>query len=77
MSKKPEERTPLAIHFIAGGAAGLCEALACHPLGIIPRNSADGRYDQGLVLLTCLILGPNAAKSKSKVTWGTYHKRLD
>jgi len=33
MSKKTPEKTPLAIHFIAGGAAGLCEALACHPLG--------------------------------------------
>ena len=34
MAKNAPEKTPLAIHFIAGGAAGLCEALACHPLGI-------------------------------------------
>jgi hypothetical protein len=34
MSKNAPEKTPLAIHFIAGGTAGLCEALACHPLGI-------------------------------------------
>lgn len=30
----PEKKKPTAaVHLIAGGGAGLCEALACHPLG--------------------------------------------
>ena len=35
MPKNGQEKTPLAIHFLAGGTAGLCEALACHPLGTL------------------------------------------
>jgi hypothetical protein len=50
MSKKGEEKTPLAIHFIAGGAAGLCEALACHPLGNYPDDSrANGQIQSRFV----------------------------
>jgi hypothetical protein len=49
MSKSVPEKTPLAIHFIAGGAAGLCEALACHPLGMFIGEVADFRYYQGLL----------------------------
>lgn len=29
------EKKPLMLHFIAGGGAGLIEALACHPLDTI------------------------------------------
>ena len=39
MAKNGPERTPLAIHFIAGGTAGMCEALACHPLGMFVEVS--------------------------------------
>lgn len=50
MSKKGDEKTPLAIHFIAGGAAGLCEALACHPLGNYPDDScANGQIQSRLI----------------------------
>ncbi|KAJ3335995.1 hypothetical protein HDU93_003898 [Gonapodya sp. JEL0774] len=37
MSKagSPSQKTPLSVHFIAGGAAGACEALCMHPLDTI------------------------------------------
>jgi hypothetical protein len=67
MSKNTAEKTPLAIHFIAGGAAGLCEALACHPLGIAEWSFANGRYDKGSWLLALVLTtGSNAIESKSK-----------
>ena len=70
MSKNAPEKTPLAIHFLAGGAAGLCEALACHPLGIVLRSIANGRYNQGWSWRERLTVGANAIESTSKVTWG-------
>ncbi|KXS16586.1 mitochondrial carrier [Gonapodya prolifera JEL478] len=36
MSKSPtNQKTPLSVHFIAGGAAGACEAMCMHPLDTI------------------------------------------
>jgi len=32
---KPSEKKNLLTHFLAGGGAGLCEALCCHPLDTI------------------------------------------
>ncbi|KAL7271797.1 Mitochondrial succinate-fumarate transporter [Rhizina undulata] len=55
MSKAPEKKKPTAAtHLIAGGGAGLCEALACHPLDTIKvrmqlsrRNRAPGVKRKG------------------------------
>jgi solute carrier family 25 citrate transporter 1 len=35
MSKEQKKSKNLGIHLISGGMAGLCEALACHPLDTI------------------------------------------
>lgn len=35
MSKKENTKTPLGTHLVAGGIAGLSEALVCHPLDTI------------------------------------------
>lgn len=36
--KKPQKN--LAMHLLAGGVAGCCEAVACHPLDTIKVNQA-------------------------------------
>ena len=35
MSSKPPQKKNLGIHLFAGGVAGCCEALTCHPLDTI------------------------------------------
>ena len=35
MPTEPRKKATTAVHLIAGGGAGLCEALACHPLDTI------------------------------------------
>jgi hypothetical protein len=35
MSKASDKKTAGPVHLVAGGVAGLCEALACHPLDTI------------------------------------------
>lgn len=35
MPAEQKKKTPIGVHLLAGGGAGMAEALACHPLDTI------------------------------------------
>lgn len=50
-TKKSKNQTPLGTHLLAGGTAGLMEALVCHPLDTIKvrmQLSRSGRGGKGV-----------------------------
>lgn len=46
MPAEQKKKTPIGVHLLAGGGAGMAEALACHPLDTIkvrpPLPSSEG-----------------------------------
>jgi solute carrier family 25 citrate transporter 1 len=39
-SSNQQKKTPIGVHLLAGGGAGLAEALVCHPLDTIKVSSS-------------------------------------
>lgn len=41
-SSNQQKKTPIGVHLLAGGGAGLAEALVCHPLDTIKVSQFVG-----------------------------------
>ncbi|KAJ3413553.1 hypothetical protein HDV05_007854 [Chytridiales sp. JEL 0842] len=67
---KPKPKKNLAIHFFAGGVAGCCEALTCHPLDTIKvRLQLRGERMGKTTISTLAGQGIGAAAAKPKTNF--------
>lgn len=67
-SKKKPGQTPLSTHLVAGGTAGLFEALVCHPLDTIKvrmQLSKSGRGGKGVKARGFIATGAMIVKKES------------
>lgn len=65
-SKDQKGRTPLSTHLIAGGTAGACEALVCHPLDTIKvRMQLSKRSQAGTKSKSFIGVGADIVKKES------------
>lgn len=67
-----KKKTPIGIHLIAGGAAGLSEALACHPLDTIKVRMQLSRTSRGKGVKARGFIATGAAIVKKESPLGLY-----